>query len=247
VGTIVSPTDTNTDDAATWSATAADGNCGGEAEVLSAGESLPSTRGAAQLEILQATDTSDCRQVTVRYSTDEPREPTASSSGGPPSYETAVKWLVAEAGDGTDYERPLIDFLWPPLIPCPLPPTLLTLSNDGRRSDETTVKSVDAFVGAGVDGWRPVSDDLRLPLIPTSVPRVVETPLSDRIIQPDCVRLLTTATSAEAGGGSTVQTKTATDFDGVITSDCLRRERSSDPVIERVMVILKCTDLPLEW
>jgi len=47
----------------TWSATAADGNCGDEAEVLLAGESLPSTRGAARPEVLQATDTSDCRQV----------------------------------------------------------------------------------------------------------------------------------------------------------------------------------------
>jgi len=116
VGTIVSPTDTNTDDAATWSATAAHGNCGGEAEVLSAGESLPTTRGAARPEVLQATDTSDCRQVTVRDCGDEPRaarwlEPTARSSGGPPSYETTVKWLVAEAGEGPNDERPLIDFL----------------------------------------------------------------------------------------------------------------------------------------
>jgi len=50
-----------------------------------------------------------------------------------------------------------------------------------------------------VDGWWPVSDDIRLPLIPTLVPRTVETPLSDRVMQPDCVRILTAATSAEAG------------------------------------------------
>jgi len=108
---------------------------------------------------------------------------------------------------------------------------------------------VDAFAGAGVDGWRPVSDDIRLPLIPTLVPRTVETPLSDRVMQLNSinVRILTAATSAEAGGGSTVQTQTVTDFDGVVTSDCLRHEQSSDPVIKSVMEILKCTDLPLEW
>jgi len=93
------------------------------------------------------TDTTECRVVTVHDCSDEPRaasllepwrlEPTERSSGGPPSYETAVKWLVAEAEDGPDYERPLIDFLWPPLISCPLPPTLPAPSNDGRRSDET--------------------------------------------------------------------------------------------------------------
>jgi len=43
-----------------------------------------------------------------------------------------------------------------------------------------------------------------------------------------------------------VQTQTVTDFDGVITSDCLRHEQSSDPVIKCVMDIFKCTDLPLE-
>ena len=126
------------------------------------------------------TEIAECRGVTVHDCSDEPRltgfsEPTACPSGGPPSYETAIKWLAADAGEVTDDERPLIDFLWPPLIPSPLPPTLPVPPRDGLPDEETTVKSVDTFAGAGVDGWRPVSD-ARLPLIPTSVPRVVETP-----------------------------------------------------------------------
>jgi len=152
-------------------------------------------------------------------------EPTERSSGGPPSYETACSKMARSGSWRWAEWRAASDLLWMPPIPCPLPPTLPVTSNDGRRSDETTVKSVDAFAGAGVDGWRPVSDDIRLPLIPTLVPRTVETPLSNRV----CKRtvILTTATSEEAGGGSTVQTQTVTDFDGVITSDCLRHEQSS--------------------